>query len=639
MVLDISNNVLTIDDSSGQLRPSQISQMHFWGFAKIPGKNTYELPSRKIGDVLPKLRRYLDKEGVSYNLSESSQEYLSALQKTVDSNERIKTSGREFKNGQFDATKFDEFYSFVHRNISRPLKEHQLKAAFHLYLVENGANFSVPGSGKTAVILTVYEKLRLENKVNVLYVVGPPACFGPWKTEFKLTLGRDPDCRVLAGGAQGQRKLEYFSLASQKAELYLTTYQTLLNDQEELIAFLNQRGNKVLLAIDEAHYIKQSGGNWAQAVLRVSEHAEYRCVLTGTPMPRSYTDVFNLFDFLWPHNSPLDSDAKIRIKMQEERNDVSALKDMLKQNIGPLFYRVRKSDLGLVPAHFHPPYVIPMNEYENEIYHAIENRIIDYNREDYLRNIELVKRLRRGRIIRLRQCVSYAKLLLSALEGYDENLIDDRSHLAQLIYKYDSLEIPAKIQHLIKLVDVLQRKKQKVVIWAHFIGTLELIVKNLTESGFACKLIYGATPIERTSIDQEETREIDQEETREQIRNEFIEPSSGLDILVANPAVCGESISLHKTCFHAIYYDLSYNCAQYLQSLDRIHRVGGSEINQANYYFLQYENTIEQDIKQNLENKATKMQEVIDEDYSIYSLDMFEEEEDVRAYERLFGGK
>jgi len=631
MILDISNNILTIDDSSAQLRPSQISQMHFWGFVKIPGKNTYELTSKRVDDVLPKLCQYLDREGVSYNLSQSSQEYLSALQRTLDKNERIKVSGREFKNGQFDTTKFDEFCSFVHKNINRPLKEHQLKAAFHLYLVENGANFSVPGSGKTAVILTVYEKLRLENKINLLYVVGPPACFGPWKTEFKLTLGRDPDCRVLAGGEQGQRKLEYYSPASQKAELYLTTYQTFLNDQENLIAFLNQRGNKVFLVMDEAHYIKQIGGNWAQAVLRVSEHAEYRCVLTGTPMPKSYTDVFNLFDFLWPHNSPLDSDTKLRIKMQEEKNDVSALKDVLKLNIGPLFYRVRKSDLGLVPAHFHPPCVIPMNKYENEIYHAIENKIIDYSRQDYLRNIELVKRLRRGRIIRLRQCVSYAKLLLSALEGYDEDLINDKSHLAELIYKYDRLEIPAKIHHLIKLVDVLQRKKQKVVIWAYFVGTLKLIVKNLTESGFACKLIYGGTPIEQTSIDEEETRE--------QIRNEFVEPSSGLDILVANPAACGESISLHKTCFHAIYYDLSYNCAQYLQSLDRIHRVGGSEINQANYYFLQYENTIEEDIKQNLENKATKMQEVIDEDCSIYSLDMFEEDDDVQAYERLFGGK
>jgi len=131
---------------------------------------------------------------------------------------------------------------------------------------------------------------------------------------------------------------------------------------------------------------------------------------------------------------------------------------------------------------------------------------------------------------------------------------------------------------------------------------------------------------------------VNQEKTREDIRDEFLNLESGLNILIANPAACAESISLHKTCFHAIYYDLSYNCAQYIQSLDRIHRVGGSETNEANYYFLQYENSIDQDIKYNLETKAQKMYDVIEEDYDIQELDIYEENiiDDVEAYRRLF---
>ena len=82
--------------------------------------------------------------------------------------------------------------------------------------------------------------------------------------------------------------------------------------------------------------------------------------------------------------------------------------------------------------------------------------------------------------------------------------------------------------------------------------------------------------------------------TRARIIKEFISKDSGIDILVANPAACAESISLHKTCSSAIYYDLSYNCAQYLQSLDRIHRVGGSENKSSYYHFLQYEQSLDQ---------------------------------------------
>ena len=115
-----------------------------------------------------------------------------------------------------------------------------------------------------------------------------------------------------------------------------------------------------------------------------------------------------------------------------------------------------------------------------------------------------------------------------------------------------------------------------------------------------------------------------------------MDSGSGIEVLLANPAACAESISLHKACSNAIYYDLSYNCAQYVQSLDRIHRVGGSEDKPAHYYFLQYEDTIDADILQNVQRKAQRMEDIIGQDYEIYSLDMFDEDDELQAYERLF---
>jgi len=631
ILIDIMNNTIIINESSSCLKPNQISQMYFWGFVKESEHGLYQLSSRSIESILPKLLNYFDKEEISFSLSDSCQEYLTKLNRIRDALKKVIDLGMKYKNGDFKNTGFTEFSSFVRSNIPRSLKDHQLKAAFHLYLVQNGANFSVPGSGKTAAVLSVYEKLKSEGKVNLIYVVGPPACFGPWQVEFELTLGRTPNVKILAGGDHIQRKLEYYRPTTQKAELYLTTYQTLLNDQIEVKTFLTQSGTKAFLVIDEAHYIKQLGGSWADAVLQISEYAQYRCILTGTPIPRSYTDVFNMFDVLWPNSKPIDEVTKKKIEIHQENNDIASAKKILKEVIGPLFYRVRKSDLNLIPPVFHPPYILSMNKYERLLYDAVENKIRDYSKQDYLRNIDIVRKLIRARIIRLRQCVSYPGLLATALKEYEESLLEDKSDISQIISDYDSLEQPAKLQFLTKLVTKLQKQNQKVVIWAHFIGTLKLITKHLTQKGYMCKLIYGETPTEQTSIDEEETRE--------KIRNEFMDLESGLNILVANPAACGESISLHKTCYHAIYYDLSYNCAQYLQSLDRIHRVGGSEINQANYHFLQYKNTIDQDILFNLDKKASRMYELIEEDYNIYSLDMFEEDEDIEAYHRLFGGE
>ena len=48
----------------------------------------------------------------------------------------------------------------------------------------------------------------------------------------------------------------------------------------------------------------------------------------------------------------------------------------------------------------------------------------------------------------------------------------------------------------------------------------------------------------------------------------------GFAVLVANPAACAESISLHSSCFVAIYLDRTHDCARWLQSIDRIHRLG-----------------------------------------------------------------
>ncbi len=172
-------------------------------------------------------------------------------------------------------------------------------------------------------------------------------------------------------------------------------------------------------------------------------------------------------------------------------------------------------------------------------------------------------------MMRLRQVLSYPKLLLTSIEGYSENLINEREDLEILVQNYDSVEQPGKLKYLLDLIKGFNSRGEKIVIWSNFIGTINLIVNSVKKEGYYCKKIYGATPFNNESYKKEETRE--------KIRDEFVDEKSGLNILIANPAACSESISLHKTCNHAIYYDLSFNCAQYLQSLDRIHRVGGSE--------------------------------------------------------------
>lgn len=628
MLIDVRDAEIRIYYTSTELKPRHRSQLSDWSFARSE-EGVLKRSDADIRSMILKILEYFKESNLHYTLSESCDRLVAQVKEEAQEFDEMATRARRFKDGHYDTAEFAEHLDFLRSSIHRQLKDHQVKAFLHLALVNNGANFSVPGSGKTSVVLAHYEHLRSKGEVNVLFVVGPAACFAPWRQEYKAVLGKQPNYVILAGGDRIQRRSEYYK-TDEFPDLYLTTFQTLLNDQDEVCVLFRDKAVNAYLVVDEAHYVKQIDGQWANAVLTASRHAKYRCVLTGTPIPRSYTDLFNLFEILWPSHNPISREDQVHLAVLEERNEVQAAQQILERTMGPLFYRVRKSELALKEQVFNEPVVIPMNPCERRVYDAINNKIRDYAQDDYLRNIDLVLRLRRGRMIRLRQCLSYTKLLSTAVDDYNEDLFTGENDLKELIVNYDQMEHPAKLDYLLTLVRRFHDEGEKMIIWAHFIGTVKLIQRTITDAGYYCKKIIGEVPTEKANASDEETRE--------QIISEFVNRSSGLDILIANPAACAESISLHKTCHNAVYYDLSYNGAQYLQSLDRIHRVGGSEDKEAYYHYIQYEDTIDADILANLREKAEKMYAIIDGDYSIYSLDMFEnaEEGDLAAYERLF---
>lgn len=626
--LVISNGQLAVTDPAGLLTGTHHSQLFYWGLQFDPKTQSFVGESKDSNLLADKLIRYFSRHGVPFTLSQEVIVFRDQLKEKNTQLNDARLTGANVKTGLVDVANYAEFLHFAKAHIARPLKQHQLKAAVHLLAVRHGANFSVPGSGKTTVVLSVFHWLRERGEVDSLFVVGPPSCFGPWQNEYELVIGNKPSVEILAGGDIEARRNKYYAGKQQLSDLYLTTFQTLQRDWDRVKFLFNQKKVRFFFVVDEAHYIKQIGGAWAAAVLSVAGYAEVRCLLTGTPFPNTYADAFNLFDVIWPQSSAIDTDDRIRIQTlikQKREKEAAAILD---KSIGPLFYRVRKSDLELASQDFQPPTKVIMNRYERMAYDAIVDKVRHLSKEEYFRDFELKLQLRRGRMIRLRQAISYARLLHTAVSDYDEQLLDTELSLGEVIRHYDELETPAKVETLIKLVNDLRQNGEKVVIWSNFIQTLKLILHRVREQGHTAELIYGETPTESSSVEEELTRE--------QIVASFVQASDGIDILIANPAACAESISLHKQCSHAIYYDLSYNCAQYLQSLDRIHRVGGSEDKVAHYHFLQYADTIDQDILMNVQRKSRNMSAVIDQEYPIYTLDMFNPDDELAAYERLF---
>lgn len=90
----------------------------------------------------------------------------------------------------------------------------------------------------------------------------------------------------------------------------------------------------------------------------------------------------------------------------------------------------------------------------------------------------------------------------------------------------------------------------------------------------------------------------------------------GPAILVTNPATCSESISLHQACHHAIYLDRTYDAALFLQSIDRIHRLGLSPEIEITIHIIQAsidgEDTIDHLVDSSIQTKRADMEQLLE---------------------------
>ena len=582
-----------------------IYQLKYYGLDSVENDEKYfegDLDTTKIVPIL----NYLNKKKIKADLDSTIQIFLEDL-KNKEIEKKKKEEFLISLKQKPDKKDYDNFIANIENlKLKRKLEDHQLKSIYHLNNCSSAAIFSVPGSGKTSVVLAYYEKLKLENKVDHIFIVGPINSFVSWVKEFSLNINRELSSKILSGDSKKEdRKIFY----SQKlnCEMIMAHFSTIANDISYLKKFFYY--NRILLVVDEAHNIKKIDGKWSNAVLSLGSHINYKVVLTGTPLPNDLRDVYNYLDFLFGENFIFTKKDKARIEnLLNQKKKIEAI-EFVREKINPFYTRVTKKELNLSTPNFNKPIMIEMNPIEKKIYNAIQSRISEYGRESFLDNIEFVQKICRARIIRLKQAASYIKNLETAIDEdflYEDEKILKHDDIKSLISGYDKLEKPAKLLKLISMVKEFKSKNKKVLIWSTHLKTIDLILKNLRTQNIEVKKITGETNKDF--------------EIKKNIMEEFNDINSNLDALVALPQACSESISLHKACQNAIYYDLNYNAAEFLQSLDRIHRVGGSEIHPVYYNFLHYEGTVDTKIFEKVFLKADRQMQIIEEDNLTFDL-------------------
>ena len=567
--------------------------------------------------VLSNISSMLTKYGFSESQSESSEKVIQDYYEEERRFAEFSKKALHIRNNECDTDEFEMFTQSVAENLTaRSLYPLQLLSAYHMAFSQNACNFSVPGAGKTSIVYGAYaylHNLPAENPkhVDCLLIVGPLSSFGPWELEYEECFGRKPVSKRLVGGVNRNDKQDYL-ISKYPAELTLISYASLPSLQREIGFFL--RTNKVMVVLDEAHKAKNSsGGIIAQAVLEMSKYSKSRIVLTGTPAPNGYEDIYNMFKFIWPNKNVMGFEVnQLRdITITGDQARVSRLID----NISPYFIRIRKSDLNIPPATVHPPIYVPMGSRQQRIYDFVEKKYMDEFMADGATDTSsrFKAALAQARTIRLMQAASNPAMLKAPLHDFFEDeefpieayqAIDD-SDVLKSILDYEANEVPAKYVAAKQLVDDILASNGKVVIWATFIHTIHDLKQYLESQGIPCQELYGATPVERESLDDDEFIF-----TREKIVKAFQHPDCPFKVIIANPFAVAESISLHKACHNAIYIERSFNAAHFVQSKDRIHRYGLEPNTVTNYYYILSRDTVDETITSEKQSRK-KMQKVV----------------------------
>lgn len=454
---------------------------------------------------------------------------------------------------------------------------HNLAKISHL---PGAATFSVPGAGKTTEALAFFFVNALET--DRLLVVAPKNAFGAWDEQLNACMGEAYGnfVRLRGGEAAIQTALQTMP------RFMLITYDQLPRVKALIIELLSA-GN-VYMFLDESHRIK--GGKQikrADAILEMAHLPKRKLIMSGTPMPQSPKDLVSQFLFLYPTKDATE-------------NTVIDL-------IQPIFVRTTKGQLG-IPELKHKVVQVPMSPLQREIYKTLKSEIC--------RQLNpVLSDSSRYELRRIGKCVMKVMEFVSnpALLSNDMDYAFDR-RVGALLLASDG----PKIDYVCRRARKLASEGKKILIWSSFVQNVELIALRLNDLG--AEYIHGGV----------DAGDEDDYDTREGKIKRFHTDDS-CKVLVANPAACSEGISLHKVCQYAIYLDRSFNAAHYMQSEDRIHRLGLDKDAKPQVEFVECEDSVDQVVRNRLELKVRTMAQALEDpslSVEISSVDYDEEAED-----------
>ncbi len=384
-----------------------------------------------------------------------------------------------------------------------------------------------------------------EKKKNAGLIIMPTSLIHNWINEIKKFT---PDIKALVySGWRREKNTQIFN----DYDLVLTSYGLVRND----INLLKEYHYRFVI-LDESQAVKNPQSKTYKAIMELE--ADYRMVLTGTPIENSLTDLWAQMNFI--NNGLLGSLNFFKeefVEPIEKRNDTVLREERqtrLQKIIQPFFLRRTKEEVAKdLPDLTETVHYCTMTDEQHKIYEKEKSKIrnvlinsIDNNKSIAEKNMLVIQALTKLR------------------------LIANHTKLADEKADYPS----GKFDEITRMLESLRAENHKVLIFSSFVKHLNLFAEYFTENNWKYSILTGKT------------------QNRESVIKEFSEDTENKLFLISLKAG-GSGLNL-TAADYVFLLDPWWNPAVEKQAIARAHRIGQTSKVMA-YRFIS-ENSIEEKI-------------------------------------------
>ena len=460
---------------------------------------------------------------------------------------------------------------------------HQLIALEKSWNRETYAYFMEMGTGKTKVLIDNVAMLYDKGKVNGALIIAPKGVVGTWyNQEIPTHLPTHiENVSVLwqANITKGQsKKLGTLFKTGEELHFLIMNVEALSTSKGTDFARKFLSSHNTLMAIDESTTIKNPKAKRTKNIIKLSEMAKYRRIMTGSPVTRNPLDLYSQCQFLSPWLLDFQSYYAFRtryaimktanisgrqIQLVAGFQRLAELSDKLK----PFSYRVLKEDCLDLPDKIYMKRQIKLSPDQNKLYQQMKKEALAILNGKKVTTVNALTQL-----MRLHQitCGHF-----TADDGTIQRIPNNR---------------------ISELMDVLDEIEGKAIIWAHYQWDIKDIIKEIIKVHGPGSIVdyYGLNP---------------QDERQGNIKK--FQEDEKCRFIVGTPQTGGYGITL-TAANTVIYYSNGYDLEKRLQSEDRAHRIGQKK--SVTYVDILADETVDEKIVKSLRKKINIASEVLGEE-------------------------